>query len=145
MDFLSRIALKLTRWSERFVPSAFSIACILTLFTFLLGMLLAGKSFLDCVGYWGDGFWTLLEFSMQICLILMTGSILASAPRFKKALDGFTALAKTPKSAVLWMAFASLALAWLHWGLGLVASAILVRKFARRHPATDVREPHRRR
>ncbi|MBI2267498.1 MAG: short-chain fatty acid transporter [Armatimonadetes bacterium] len=136
---LQRIALRLTRWSERFVPSAFSIACLLTLATFLFGVFLARKSFFQCVGYWGDGFWTLLDFGMQMCLVMMTGAILAGAPLFKRILDAFTSLAKTPKSAVLWMAFASLALAWLHWGLGLVASAILVRGFARRHPGVDFR------
>lgn len=129
----------MTQWSERFVPSAFSIACILTLATFFLGTLLAQKSFIQCVGYWGDGFWTLSEFAMQMCLVMMTGSIVASAPAFKKILDRFASLAKTPQSAVVWMAFASLTLAWLHWGLGLIASALLVRNFAKRHPKIDFR------
>jgi short-chain fatty acids transporter len=40
---------------------------------------------------------------------------------------------------VAWTAFLSLALCWLNWGLGLIASAVLVRFMARRHPDADYR------
>lgn len=136
---MTRLASALTAFSERYLPSAFVIACLLTFFTFALGMAAAGKSFLDCVGYWGDGFWSLLEFGMQMCLILMTGSILADSPVLRRALDAASRLPRSPRQTVAFMAFASMVLCWLHWGLGMIASAFLARSLVRRHPTTDYR------
>lgn len=136
---MTRLASALTRFSERFIPSAFVIAALLTFLTFGLGMLAAGKGFLQCVGFWGDGFWALLEFGMQMCLILMTGSILADAPALRRLLDEAARVPRTPRQTVAFMAFASMALCWLHWGLGMIASAFLARSLVKRHPKTDYR------
>ena len=35
------------------------------------------------LGFWGDGFWNLLEFSMQMVLIVVTGHVMASSPFFR--------------------------------------------------------------
>jgi short-chain fatty acids transporter len=47
--------------------------------------------------------------------------------------------ARTPRGAVALTALLSLALAWLHWGLSIVGSAVFVRHVARRQPRTDYR------
>ncbi|OGS05644.1 MAG: hypothetical protein A3G41_05540 [Elusimicrobia bacterium RIFCSPLOWO2_12_FULL_59_9] len=134
-----RLALKLTAWTEKYVPSALVIACLLSAAAFVLAMGLAGKSLSQCIGYWGDGFWALSTFGMQMCLILMTGSLIASSPWAQGRLDRLAGIPKTPRAAVVTLAAASLALAWLHWGVGLIASAFLVRSFVRRHPRVDYR------
>ena len=68
------------------MPSAFSIAAGLTLIIFLAGWLLGGASLVDCIRYWGDGFWVLLEFGMQMCLMLVAGYLLASSPLVRRLL-----------------------------------------------------------
>lgn len=129
----------MTAFSERFVPSPFVIACLLTGFTFLVAWAGAGKGPADCARFWGDGLWSLLEFAMQMCLILVTGSILADARVVGAGLDRLAAVPRTPRGAVVWMAAASMALCWLHWGLGIVASAFLARRIAGSKPETDYR------
>ena len=38
----------------------------------------------EMINHWGNGIWGLLAFSMQMALVLVTGSALANAPLIKK-------------------------------------------------------------
>jgi short-chain fatty acids transporter len=136
---LAHLADVLGRFSARFVPSAFSIAVLLTLLTFVLGMTWGGASPARVLAGWGEGFWELLTFSMQMALVMFTGYLLALTPVVRGALERVASLAKSPRGAVALMAFASMALAGINWGLSLVASAMLVRFIARRQPDVDYR------
>ena len=121
------------------MPSAFSIAAGLTLIIFLAGWLVGGASLVDCIGYWGDGFWVLLEFGMQMCLMLVAGYLLASSPLVKRLLDLLTSLFHTPRNAIAGLALLSMALSWVNWALGIVGGAVLARLIARRVPQLDLR------
>jgi short-chain fatty acids transporter len=136
-SLLSRTVLSLTRFSERWVPSAFVIACLLTFAVVALALGLTPAAPGQVVGYWGDGFWALLSFAMQMCLALMTGSIIADSPLLRRALDRLSRLPRTDRQAVVFAAAASMVLAWLHWGMGMAASAFLARALARRRPKVD--------
>lgn len=130
---------RLNDWTERWVPSAFTIAWILTLIAFALGMTVGRTGFLGCVRSWGDGFWELLPFSMQMCLIIFTGSIVAVSPPVARGLARLAAVPKTPRQAILLMALASMLLALVHWGVSLVAGAVLIRELGRRKIGVDFR------
>ena len=45
--------------------------------------------------HWGNGFWNLLAFTMQMSLILVTGHALARAPAINRLLDR---MARIPQS-----------------------------------------------
>ncbi len=139
MGQLVRIAEALGRFSARFVPSAFSIAVLLTLFTFVLAMTWGKASPPLVLKGWGDGFWELLTFSMQMALVMFTGYLLALSRPVSRLLEAVSSLAKSPRGAVALMAFASMALAYVNWGLSIVGSAMLVRFVARRQPQVDYR------
>lgn len=139
VDFLTRAADKLGAWTARWVPSAFTIAVLLTALTFALSTLWAGATPLAALKAWGGGFWELLAFSMQMALVMFTGHVLALSGPVQKLLERVAALATSPRAAVVLMAAASMALAWVNWGLSIVASAMLVRFVARRQPQVDYR------
>jgi short-chain fatty acids transporter len=136
---LSRIADASARASARYVPDSFSIAAVLTLLTLILGMTLGGASPGQAVRAWGGGVWTLLPLSMQIALIVFTGYVLAVSPAVRRLLEHGASLPRTPPQAAAFAALASMLLCWLNWGVGLIASAVLVRTLARRHPDADYR------
>ena len=121
------------------MPSAFSIAAGLTLTIFLAGWLAGGASLVDCIRFWGDGFWVLLEFGMQMCLMLVAGYLLASSPLVKHLLTLLTSHFQTPRNAIAGLALLSMALSWINWALGIVGGAVLARLFARRVPQLDLR------
>jgi short-chain fatty acids transporter len=136
---LSRVATALTVLSQRFIPSAFSIAILLTFFTFAIAMLVAGASPARVVIEWGNGFWTLVPFAMQMALIVLTGFLVSSAPAVDRLFKRIAGLARSGRGAVVLMAITSMGLAWFHWGLSLIGCAMLVRHVARANRNVDYR------
>ncbi|MGH8004466.1 MAG: TIGR00366 family protein, partial [Limisphaerales bacterium] len=137
MKILSKTAAGLINLSERLIPSAFVIALLLTLFTCVMSWGVAKTSLSDTIKFWGNGFWELLPFAMQMCLIILTGYIVASSAPVAAFLERIAGLAKGPKSSILVMTLASLSLAFFHWGLSMVGSALLVRQLAKRKIGVD--------
>lgn len=142
--FVQRIAGGLSRWSLRWVPDAWVIVVLLTLVVFVLAYLFSPGDYTvdkaeDLVRGWGDGFWSLLEFGMQMALIILTGYVVATSPPFRRLLTWVADRPKGPRSAVAVMAATSMILVLINWGLGLVGSAVLVRYMAARQPKVDYR------
>ena len=119
---------------NRWLPDPFLFAIILTIVTFVGSMIGTGLGPLELVDAWGNakGFWGLLSFSMQMALVLVLGSAMASAPACKRALGTIAACAKDKKSAILIVTFVSTVCCWLNWGFGLIAGALLAKEIARR-------------
>jgi len=136
---LQKLAGACTRWSTRWVPDAWVIAVVLTIVTYLLGLLLTQSTPYQLIQYWGEGFWLLLEFAMQMCLIIMTGYILATTPFMSRLLDGLARFPKNPKASIAVMALTSMILAWVNWGLSIVGSAVFVRYMVRHQRGVDYR------
>lgn len=128
------------------MPDAFVIAIVLTAIVFVLalGVTPHGPDGLPghvvaLLRFWGNGFPELLGFGMQMCLVVMTGTIVASAPLVRRGLDALAERPRTPRQAVAMMAATSMALALLNWGLSIVGSAMLARAIARRVKGVDYR------
>ncbi len=74
---IARVALALTAWSERWVPDAFIFALLATALVVAAGT--ATASLPEVVDAWGRGFWELIPFTLQMCLVIITGHVLASS------------------------------------------------------------------
>lgn len=130
---LSSIADRLSRGVQRFLPDAFVIAVLLTLFVFIVGFFTNPADPVTLVKSFGDGFWVYLAFTMQMVLLLMTGMVLASVPFVKRGLEALASLANTPNKAYV-LTFTVTALAYyINWGLAVVVGAILVREVGKRN------------
>lgn len=135
---LSRVATALTAFSQRWIPSAFAIAVILTFVTYAIA-LLAGASPSQTLVAWGNGFWTLLPFAMQMSLVILTGYIVSATPAIEALFAWLAGIPRSPRAAVVMMALVSMGLAWLHWGLSIVGCAMFVRHIARSQGGVDYR------
>jgi len=126
---------------NRLLPDPFILAAILSIAVFLFAMLATGLGPLAMLTAWGtdSGFWDLLSFSMQMALVLVFGSAMASAPICKRALGAIAALARDKRSAIIITTVVSLVCCWLNWGFGLVVGALLAREVARRVRDVDYR------
>ncbi len=134
----------LTRLSRRYVPDPLVLAVLLTLCAFVLAFIHVGfdpgrvlLAWFDGSGK-GKGFWNLLAFGMQMCLILVTGHALASSPPLRRALDALADRASTPARAIVIVAASAMLLALVNWGLGLIAGALLARQVGQRARARGV-------
>lgn len=124
---------------QKFLPDPFLFAVILTFIVFILGILVTGQGPIDMILHWYDGFWTLLAFSMQMVLILVTGFAMAKAPVFKKGLENIAAIPKGPGSAILIVSFIGIIACWINWGFGLVIGALLAKEVAKKVKGVDYR------
>ncbi|WP_109466980.1 short-chain fatty acid transporter [Albibacillus kandeliae] len=117
---------------QRYLPSAFVLALILTFIVFLLGMGMAGQSPVAMAGFWGDGFAKLFTFAMQMVLVLVTGYVLAMTPPVQAMLSALTRKAGNMRQALAITIITSFVCYYLNWGFGMVAGAILAREMGRR-------------
>src|SRR5205085_2911541 len=77
---------------------------------------------------WDKGFFAFLAFSMQMCLMLVTGHALAEAPLVKRGLRALAQRPATTAQAAAMVAFVTMLSALLNWGLGLIVGAVLARE-----------------
>lgn len=123
---------------NRWLPDPFLFAIILTIVVFIAAMVGTQQSAVELLWAWGgkgatkDGFWSLLAFAMQMALVLVLGSAMASANVCKKALGAIASMAHNKRSAILITTFVSTICCWLNWGFGLIAGALLAREVAKR-------------
>ena len=119
---------------NRWLPDPFLFAIILTIVVFIGSMLGTHQGPITLLTAWGNdsGFWELLGFAMQMALVLVLGSAMASASVCKRGLGAIANAAKDKKSAILIVTFVSTICCWLNWGFGLIAGALLAKEIARR-------------
>ena len=124
---------------NRWLPDAFLFAVILTFVVYVAAMFATGMGPIKVLAAWGnsDGFWGLLAFSMQMALVLVLGSAMASAKPCKKVLRKAAGLCHNNMQAIVITTMVSTVCCWLNWGFGLVAGALLAKEVAKRVPTVD--------
>lgn len=86
---------------------------------------------LQMVVHWGNGFWKLLSFSMQMALVLVTGHALASAPVIKKGLSKLASFVKTPGQAILAVSLISGIACWINWGIWISYRSTICKRISK--------------
>jgi short-chain fatty acids transporter len=74
---------------------------------------------------------------MQMAMILVTGTILATAPLFKKGLGKLASIPKNKIQAIIWVSVIGLVASFINWGFGLVIGAIFAKEVAKRVKGVD--------
>ena len=116
---------------ERWMPSPFLFAIILTYIVYVAGILFEGAGPFEMVEFWYDGFWAFLTFAMQMTLILMTGFVIAYHPRVNDLLVRLATVPSSANQAVVFVGVFSMVLAWFHWGFSLIIGAIFAREMGK--------------
>lgn len=124
---------------ERFLPSAFIFALLLTFIVFIMGLTLTDSGFIDMTTYWYGGFWDFLAFTTQMILILVTGYALVKAPPIEKLLIRAASIPKTQTSAVLTAMLVSAVAGYISWGLGFILGTLFSIEIAKRLKTADFR------
>ena len=136
---VARAALRLTAWTERWIPDAFIFALLATVIVFVAALVWTPSSPFQVVDAVGHGFWDLIPFTLQMSLIIITGHVLATSRADGKAIRAIAGWPRTPRGAVALVTFFALATSWFNWGFSLVFSAVLAREVARRVEGVDYR------
>ncbi|MER3413788.1 MAG: hypothetical protein C4341_06035 [Armatimonadota bacterium] len=144
-QMVRRLGDVLAAWTRRWVPDPFIFVILLTVVACGMAPLFgkAGFSVVDAIGAWGgrlrdgavtadeQGVWKFLAFSMQMCLILVTGHALAATKLVGGLIRRIASKPKSTAGAAGLTALVAVCGAWINWGLGLIGGALLAREIGR--------------
>ena len=136
---VARMALALTAWTERWIPDAFIFALLATVIVFVAAITATASTLPQIVDAWGNGFWDLIPFTLQMSLIIITGHVLATSAAMGHVIRAIARWPTTPRGAVALVTFFALVSSWFNWGFSLIFSAVLAREVARRVAGVDYR------
>ncbi len=136
---LARAALKCAGWAERWFPDAYVFA-VLGVVIVAVAVMAFGATPKAAVSAFGDGYWSLIPFTMQMAFIVIGGYAVASAPVVSRFIDLLARVPKSGRGAVVYVALVSMLASLLSWGFSLVFGGLLVRALARR---TELRMDYR--
>lgn len=137
---ISRLGLLISRVFRKTAPDPFVLAVLLTLLTAALALAFGdvkaaadGSRLLALFDLWrgNGGLWKLLDFAMQMCLILVSGHALASSPPAARAIEALSARPQTTRQAAVLVCLVTCLTAVLNWGLSLILGALLAREVGR--------------
>jgi len=128
---LARLGARLADFSERFFPDAFVFALGAIVLVFA-GGLVARVPAVKLVTEFGNGFWSLVNFTMQMALVIVGGFVVASSPPVARVTRRLASVPKTARGAVAFVAAFAMLSSLVSWGLSLIFTGLLVREVSRR-------------
>ncbi len=128
---LARVALGFTSWAERWFPDAYIFAALAVVLV-SAAALINGAAPQAVAKAFGDGFWVLITFTMQMAFVAISGYVVASSPPAARLIRRLAAIPRSGRRAIAFVAAVSMLASLLNWGLSLIFSGLLVRALARR-------------
>ena len=123
-SWLSDLGLRLSEWFEHWFPDAFSLAAVAVVAVFG-ATLLVGSSPMQSAQWFGEGFWDLVAFTMQMALIILTGYAVATSGPVFAIIRRLAGIPKTGRSAAAFVGLFSMLSSLLSWSFSLIFSALL--------------------
>ncbi len=113
------------------MPDPMIFAILLTFLTYILGIIFTKSTWFQMILDWYKGFWVLLKFGMQMCVILVTGYALATTAPVQKFLRWLANVPKSTAGAAMLVALVAVIAGLINWGLGLIVGAIFALEVGR--------------
>lgn len=119
-------------WFIRWMPDSFVICLALTIIVATLAFFITGtpiwstdSSKVTLISSWTESFWSLLEFTMQMTVLLATGNAVATSPPAKRLLTRVARLPKNRSQVIILAGVVASLLGFVHWGLGMMGGIVL--------------------
>ncbi|HET7707014.1 MAG TPA: TIGR00366 family protein [Thermoanaerobaculia bacterium] len=135
---LARLGSRIADLTDRYFPDAFVFALAAVIVVFVFGLTL-GEQPMTLVHAFGEGFWVLVPFTMQMALIIIGGFVVASSRPCARIIEALARYPKTPRGAIAFVALFSMVSSLLSWGFSLIFTGLLVRAIVRRIDNVDFR------
>lgn len=136
---INRLLMFFVNLMQKYLPDPFTIAWMISLVVVALALGVTHTPIMKVIQLWGNGFFGILAFAMQMTMVIVSGYALAAAPIVRRLLRAIAGVPKTPGQTVIFIGFVSMILYYLNWGLGLIAGGLLAREAAKLHGDVDFR------
>ena len=133
---INRLGENFTDFFRKNMPDAFVFALILTIITSICSVLFVNATFIEIIDSWYKGFWMLLEFGMQMILLIVTGYTIAISPIVGILIDRLSKYIKTPNQVYFFVTLFGLLVSMISWGWIVIAAAF-ARSLAERIKGID--------
>jgi len=130
-SLLFRLSQRSCAFAERWFPDAYAFALAVVVVVAGAALLLGVRPLAVATSF-GEGFWSVIPFTMQMSFIIIGGYVTADSPAVSRLIEGLAALPRSARGAVALVALVSTVSALLHWGLSMILGSLLVRALARR-------------
>jgi len=121
---------RFARTIVHFVPDAITASVVLLL-VLTAAALALGNSALSVLDAYYRGLWMLLPFTMQMTLIVVLSSALASTPFFRAAVAKLSSIPRSSNQLVALTVLLTACAAYFYWGLGMALGPVIAVYFAR--------------
>lgn len=123
---------------QRYLPTAFTLAIILTIIAAVASYLISGAGPVEMATAWFNGFWSLLGFVMQMVLIVVLAYCIGTADLTVRGLNKIAEKIETPRMVYLISTIVGIILVYINWGL-LIPAGIFAYQLAKRVKGVDYR------
>ncbi|MBK1787820.1 short-chain fatty acid transporter [Prauserella cavernicola] len=128
---LEPLAVRSASWVEKWFPDTFVIA-LLAIVVVGVAAIAIGSTPATVMSSFGNGFWDLLPFAMQMAIIIVGGYALASSKPVRTLIERLAAKPGTARGAVAFVAFCTMVSSLLSWGFSLIVGGLFARAMGRR-------------
>src|SRR3954447_5721411 len=137
-NLLARTGMRAARFGGGWFPDAFVFALAAIVLVFIGGLSI-GIAPARLATEFGNGFWSLVNFTMQMAMVIVGGFVVASSPPIARLTRRLASIPKTPRGAVAFVAAFAMLSSLISWGLSLIFTGLLVREVVRRVERVDYR------
>lgn len=132
---------KFIEFSLNWIPDSMVFVLVLTVIVYVMGLIFTNHGPWALVNDYAKGFWELLTFSMQMCIMMVTGFVIADAKPVKRLIIKLINWPKSVRSTIFMFALITGVVSWLHWGMGLMLTIIMGKEIAVRKRGMGMHYP----
>ncbi|MFT4020811.1 MAG: TIGR00366 family protein [Acinetobacter sp.] len=131
VGIFEKIAVSISHWSEKWFPDSYVFA--------LLGVIIVavaawsiGAPATSIVSAFGDGFWSLIPFTLQMTMLIICGYVVSVSKPVEKLIHSLAKIPNDGRLAIVLVAIMSMLISLIQWAMSTVFTALLVLALAKR-------------
>ncbi|MFV5654004.1 TIGR00366 family protein [Acinetobacter baumannii] len=126
-----RFALRISDWSEKWFPDSYIFA-LLGVIIVSVAALGIGAPIHDVATSFGNGFWSLIPFTLQMTMLIIVGYVVSVSKPVKFLIQKMARIPSSGRSAIVLGATVSLLISLVNWAISTILTALLVIALAKR-------------
>lgn len=126
-----RFALQISDWSEKWFPDSYIFA-LLGVIIVSVAALGIGAPIHDVATSFGNGFWSLIPFTLQMTMLIIVGYVVSVSKPVKYLIQKMACIPNSGRGAIVLVATVSLLISLVNWAVSTILTALLVIALAKR-------------